>query len=399
VGRTGARRGEGSRRKGIRLSLPNLESFLQAHQTDERLHEFQQPVRGQLDDVRVAYRAFFDTSIPLVRSLGDHLLGVTGKQFRPALVLLVARCAEGTGGRGDRRDEARLRKSARRGEAARGDGPGPERQEESRSPARADDVVFAATIVELIHTATLVHDDTIDKSAVRRGLPTINTMFNDMVATILGDYIYTKAFHELLERGLNALVPAVARTTYRMSIGEMLQLQQKDDLQIGEAQYFELVDEKTASLMGAATEIGALVGGLDRDRCERFRAFGEALGRAYQVTDDLFDYIGDPARIGKGVRTDLPEGKVTLPLIRALAAAGPADRSRLQDIAARRSALQPEDWRELLRIFEQTGAVEACRQTARDLAAESLEWLRDEPDGPARTALSRAVAYAVQRVH
>jgi octaprenyl-diphosphate synthase len=340
------------------LSLSNLESFLRSFQADTGLREFQEPVREQLEAVVASFRAFFETPIPLVRGLSGHLLGLTGKKFRPSLVLLVA---------GSGRPE----------------------------PA---DAIFAATVIELIHTATLVHDDTIDQSAVRRGLPTINALYNDKVSTILGDYIFTKAFHELVERRLDMLIPVVARTTYSMAIGEMLQIQQKEDLDLGEADYFELVDQKTASLMGASTETGALVGCLGPERIARYRRFGESLGRAYQVTDDLFDYIGDSARIGKGVRTDLPDGKVTLPLIRGLAAAGARDRLRLRELAGRKDP-GSDGWDDLLGILESTGAIDSCRDTARALAGECVQTMREEPPSRWRDALEQAVTYAVQRVH
>ena len=214
----------------------------------------------------------------------------------------------------------------------------------------------------------------------------------------LGDYIFTKALHELVERRLDTLVPVVARTIYHMAIGEMLQIQQKEDLDLGEDAYFELVDQKTASLMGASTEIGALVGRLGAERTARFRRFGELLGRAYQVTDDLFDYIGDPVRIGKGVRTDLPDGKVTLPLIRGLAGAGARDRVRLRELAARKEP-GPEGWDDLLSILDRAGAIDSCRDTARALAGECVLTLRDEPASRWRDALEQAVAYAVHRLH
>jgi octaprenyl-diphosphate synthase len=223
-------------------------------------------------------------------------------------------------------------------------------------------------------------------------------LYNDMVSTILGDYIYTKAFHELLERDLPRLVPVVARTTYRMSIGEMLQLEQKNDFDLTAEQYFQLVDEKTASLMSASTEVGALVGGLSDERVLRYRNFGEALGRAYQVTDDLFDFLGSPDVIGKGVQSDLAEGKITLPLIHALAHAPSRDRTRLREMAVRKE-LTAEDWRALLEILEASGAIERCRETATRLAEEALAAIREEPESPWREALERAVAYAVQRNH
>lgn len=371
------------------MSLSRLESFLRSFQADTQLREFQEPVRAELDEVDTSVRLFFESDIKLLRGISQHLLGVTGKKFRPTILLLTARLGE------PRREEA----------------------------------VFAATVIELIHTATLIHDDSIDRSALRRGLPTINALYNDLVSTILGDYIYTKAFHELLERGMSSLVPLVARTAYHMSIGEMLQLEQKNDLELSEEAYFRLVDQKTASLMAAATEMGALVGRLDAETVNRFRLFGEFLGRAYQVTDDLFDFLGNSAEIGKGVQSDLAEGKITLPLIYALAHAHGRDRARLREMAERRK-LNAEEWAILLQILESSGSIEYCREKAMELAESAVSQLRgQEPgqdDGPVgdghaggvhdrdvlvgrdlgvdgatpwRGALERAVAYAVQRNH
>ncbi len=340
------------------MSPSNLELFLKSFQADTPLREFQEPVREELTQVGAAIHSFFDSSLPLIRGISEHLLAVQGKKFRPTLLLLVAR----------------------------------------QGNPRPDDAIFAATVIELIHTATLIHDDTIDQSALRRGLPTINALYNDLVSTILGDYIYTKVFHELLERDMPRVVPVVARTTYRMSIGEVLQLQQKKDLDLDEEQYFRLLDEKTASLMAASSEIGALVAGMDDERTHSYRRFGEALGRAYQVTDDLFDYIGSPAEMGKGVRIDLAEGKVTLPLIRALAGSGARDRARLKDLVSHQP-LTPDDWPPLLKILEGSGAIDYCREKAVEMAETALLELQGEPPSIYRQALEKAVAYAIQRSH
>jgi octaprenyl-diphosphate synthase len=340
------------------LSLSNLESFLRSFQADTNLRGFQEPVREELVEVDSSIHLFFESPIELLRGISRHLLGVTGKKFRPTILLLTAHLGK----------------------------------------PRREDAVFAATVIELIHTATLIHDDSIDQSALRRGLPTINSLYNDLVSTILGDYIYTKAFHELLERNQTTLVPVVARTAYRMSIGEMLQLQQKNDLDLTEEEYFELVDQKTASLMSAASEVGALVGNLGAERVQRLRRFGEALGRAYQVTDDLFDYLGDPAKMGKGVRSDLAEGKITIPIIHALAHAGAKDRVRLKEMVTRRT-LTGEEWEILLRILETSGAVDYCRERALALAEAAIEQLQGEEKNEWRVGLERSVAYAVQRNH
>jgi octaprenyl-diphosphate synthase len=345
-------------RKGNRVAPSNLESFLRVFQSDIQLREFQEPIRTELAEVDASMRRFFDSEIPLLQTVSGHLLGVTGKKFRPTLLLLVAGLGE------------------------------PEREE----------MIFSATVIELIHTATLVHDDTIDRSALRRGLPTINALFNDLVSTILGDYIYTKAFHELLTRDRTGVGPVVARTVYRMSIGEMLQLQQKHNLDLTEEEYFQLVDEKTASLMAASCEVGAMVGRLPEDRVQRFHDFGATLGRAYQLTDDLFDFLGSEAEMGKGVQADLNDGKITLPFLYALSHAAPRDKPRLRSFVSERN-LSPEDWPFLLKTLESSGAIEYCRERAGDLAESALGLLQKEPPSPRREALEKAVAYSVRRNH
>ncbi len=354
--------------RGIGLSSSKLESFLRSFQADTDLRAFQAPVEEDLAGVDRRIHGFFDSDIALLQGLSSHVLGLKGKKFRPTLLLLISRFGN----------------------------------------AKREDAIFGAAVIELIHTATLIHDDTIDKSLVRRGLPTINALYNGYVSTILGDFIYTKAFLELLERGLPVLVPVVARTTYRMSIGEILQIEQRNDLEIGEDDYYRLIDEKTSSLMAAATTMGAYLAGMDEHVVDRFRRFGEDLGRAYQVTDDLFDYIGDQERMGKGVRGDLAEGKITLPLIHALAHAGGRAKTRLRELATKRD-LNDAEWLELLEIFAESGAIEYCREAAMRLADRALAHLDlapvDSASGPIgaasveRVALEKAVAYAVQRDH
>jgi octaprenyl-diphosphate synthase len=303
-------------------------------------------------------RDFFASRIPLVDEIGHHLLGMSGKRFRPALAILVARL--------------------------RGKPP--------------SDPVFAAAVVELIHTATLVHDDTIDKSALRRGLPTINSLYNDLVSTILGDYIYTKALVTLIDRGEDALMRVVARTTYQMSIGEMLQIQQKRKLDLTEADYLELVDAKTASLMAASCEVGAIVAGFaDEDR-RAVQAFGMELGRAYQITDDLLDYVGDVGQLGKVGQTDLAEGKVTLPLIRALSRADQEQRERVRQILTA-PTLTDDDWTFVLDLLHASGAVEECRRVAHAAAGRALDQIRHFPESPYLEGVRQAVEYAVARSH
>ena len=342
--------------------MSNLEAFLRSFHADTDLREFQEPVRADLDALKDSMRRFFETSVPMLQGVAQHLLSVGGKKYRPTILLLISN------------------------------------MDEELQAKQHNDAVFAATVIELIHTATLIHDDTIDRSAMRRGLPTLNAMFNDKVATILGDYIYTKAFVELVDRDLPACVPVVARTTYRMTLGEVIGIEQKDDLNISEDDYFRLVDEKTASLMGASAEIGAIIGGFDAERIEQMQHFGEDLGRAYQVTDDLFDYLASQGQIGKGVGSDISAGKVTLPLIHAMRTAREPEREFLGSMVGRKT-YEPEEWRRILDLLEETGAMEYSRDLALRLADQAVARLDVLPASPYRDALEKAVAYAVQRSH
>lgn len=340
------------------MSGPNLETYLRSFEADRDLHSFQAPIHEDLVRMQQVLRDFFQTRVPLIHQVGDHLLTMSGKRFRPALTLLVSHL----GG----------------------------------SPPR--DAGFAAAAIELIHTATLVHDDTIDKSAIRRGLPTINALYDDLVATILGDYIYTKVLVELLDRKEDAVVRVVARATYEMSIGEMLQIQQKRNVDLIESDYLELVDAKTASLMAAACEVGALVAGFDPEQVESLRQFGMDLGRAYQITDDVFDYIGDAGELGKFGQSDLAEGKVTLPLIRALSRSSADEKGRVAEIL-QRPVLTSADWQFVFELLKGKGAFEECREVALASAQQSHRLLASFPPSTYLTGIHQAVEYAVKRSH
>lgn len=340
------------------MSSSNLETYLRSFQTDAKLHSFQEPIQQDLDRMQDVLREFFQSRVPLIREVGDHLLTMSGKRFRPALALLIGRL----GGERDR------------------------------------DPIHAAAVIELIHTATLVHDDTIDKSALRRGLPTINALYNDLVATILGDYIYTKVLVDLFDGGEDRIVRVVARTCYEMSIGEMLQIQQKRHVDLLEKDYLELVDAKTASLMAASCEVGAIVGGFSPEVVEDWRQFGMDLGRAYQITDDVFDYVGDAGQLGKGAHSDLAEGKVTLPLIRALAKCDARERAAVADILTRPS-LTAEDWRFVLELLRSHAALEECREVAQACAARAVARLDAFPPSIYLDGVRQAVDYAVTRSH
>ncbi|HJR15362.1 MAG TPA: polyprenyl synthetase family protein, partial [Gemmatimonadales bacterium] len=240
------------------------------------LADLQRGVRPRLERVQQELRRIVEADFGLITEVNSHLFQMQGKMFRPTLLLLAD---EATGG----------------------------------ADPRASTL---AAVVELIHLATLVHDDSVDHSVLRRGMPTINSLFSHQVSVIMGDYLYSRAVIELVQ--LNDLEPlrVLSRVTNDMTVGEMRQLLAHDPLAFSEEQYDLLIQAKTASLVSGACEIGALrASPVERSALRRF---GGALGMAFQIVDDLLDYTEDASVTGKAFGSDLREHKVTLPLIAAL---------------------------------------------------------------------------------
>jgi octaprenyl-diphosphate synthase len=320
----------------------------------------QKPVRRELERVQARLRDAFRTPIPILNEVGGHVLATRGKKLRPTLLLLVARL---------------------RGHAS-------------------DQAVVCATVVEMVHAAALIHDDSVDKSDLRRGRPTVNGLWTDEMAIIMGDYLYAQSMKLLVEHKLEAAMGVMARVVTEMSCGEALEFQYAYDLDVSESQYEELIRNKTGSLFGAATEIGAGLngGGRDSRRRERYRRFGEVLGVAFQIVDDLFDYQADTEVTGKPVGYDLAEGKVTLPLIAALRSATENDRKRLRSLALRKRWTRAQ-WEQLKALIGRCGGFEYARARAQALAADARAMLESEPRGSVRRALEQAVDYSIARDH
>jgi len=332
--------------------------------SDRIMAAVQRPVRRELAGVETQLREMFRTPIPILNQVGGHVLATRGKKFRPTLLLLVSKL-RGTLG-----------------------------------PA----AITCATVVEMVHAAALIHDDSVDRSVLRRGRPTVNGLWTDQMAIIIGDYLYAQAMGMLVRNKQQLAMDVMARVVADMSCGEALEFQYAYALDVTEAQYIELVRAKTGSLIGAATEIGAGLSGDARSprRLERFRRFGETLGVAFQIVDDLFDYLSDPEETGKPVGHDLAEGKVTLPLIAALRNATESDRRVLRRLALSRRP-SADRWDRLRGIVERAGGFEYARGRAVALADEARAIpqaeLRAQARGAttARDALDRAVDYAVHR--
>jgi octaprenyl-diphosphate synthase len=228
----------------------------------------------------------------------------------------------------------------------------------------------------------------------------VNGLWTDEMAIIMGDYLYAQAMSMLVNNDQGAAMKVMARVVTEMSCGEALEFEYAYNLDVTEAQYEELMRAKTGSLFGAATEIGAGLNGGARNvkRRERYREFGERVGVAFQIVDDLFDYLSEPETAGKPVGYDLAEGKVTLPLIAALRSATERDRKALRTLAGRKRWTRPQ-WDRLRGLIERSGGFEYSRQRAQALASSSRKVLEGEPDNAARRALDQAIDYSVQRSH
>lgn len=318
------------------------------------LPDLQRLVADDLERVALELRRIIAADFPIIADANDHLLRMKGKLFRPTLLLLSHRAAGG----GD------------------------------------TGIVTLAAVVELIHLATLVHDDSVDHSALRRGMPTLNALFSHQVAVIMGDYLYSRAIIELVRVGDLEPLRVFARVTNEMSIGEMRQLEAHDKLAYGEVQYDLLIRAKTASLLSGACEVAALHA--PTPEREALSRFGMLLGMAFQITDDLLDYTQSEAVTGKPSGLDLKEHKVTLPLIAALPRLSGAERQIVKQLM---DTADPTDVQvaEVIHLAETAGGLEYARRRALDLAQQAEAELAVLPATPAREALRDCIAYAIER--
>lgn len=332
-----------------------MSASVRARQTlTPTLADIQVPVRARLDRVSEDLRRIILAQLPLIDEVNSHLLLMKGKMFRPTLVLLSSAV-------------------------------------EGKEEARATTL---AAILELVHLATLVHDDSVDHSALRRGMPTVNALFSHQVSVIMGDFLYSRAVVELVRASDLEVLRVLSDATNAMTVGEMRQLTALDALGFTEDDYEALIRSKTASLLSAACEIGALAGALSR-RVALAR-YGERLGMAFQVADDLLDYTSDERVTGKPCGLDLREHKVTLPLIAALRTMSTTER---RDVDALFDTQEPADEQiaRVVEIVSDRGGLDYARRRGDEYAREAEDALAELPDTPARGALYDAIAYALDR--
>jgi octaprenyl-diphosphate synthase len=322
-----------------------------------KMASFRAPVAHELKLVDKELSRVLPNGGGLIDEVSDHVLSSKGKKFRPTLLLLTARMAG--------------------------------------SP-KTEECVAASVMLELVHIATLIHDDTIDNSKLRRGKPTVNTRWSEEVSIIMGDYVYSKAFKLLAELKMFDVMETLAGTTHHMTIGEMAQIEKKNDFDTTEEDYLTIIDKKTASLISAACEIGARVGGADDKAAGACAEFGRKVGLAFQIMDDILDFVGSEKILGKPRGSDIRGGDLTLPMISALRKATEADRSAMLKMASS-SNLEDGALDDLMRLMEKHGGFAYARDRAAHYAKSAKALLLPFDESPSRNALQSAADYVVER--
>lgn len=318
------------------------------------LEDLQGPLRAQLEAVEAELERIVAADFPLISEVNSHLLQMRGKMFRPMLVLLATEA----------------------------------------SGVRHPRAVTLASIIELVHLATLVHDDAVDHSVLRRGMPTVNSAFSHQVSVIMGDYLYSRAMTELVRLDEMEPLRIIAHLTNEMTIGEMRQLLAHDALAFTEREYDLLIRSKTASLLSGACEVGAV--GAPPPVQRALARYGEALGMAFQIVDDLLDYTADEAATGKPSGLDLREHKVTLPLIAALPRMPGAARAEVERLM---ETPEPSDEQiaAVVRAVADAGGLVYARDRAQRLAQDAEAALDVLPPSSARESLRAGIAYVLDR--
>ena len=313
-------------------------------------------IRSDLDRVEDRLESWSRSSNPLTAEISGYVLRKKGKRLRPAIVLLTSRLF---------------------------------------SPG-SEESVFLASLVELLHTASLIHDDIVDNAGVRRGKESVHSKWGPNITVLLGDYLYIKSIGLSLQSRHDRVIRLLAEVSARMIEGELDEYARTGDLRITEAQYLDIVENKTAVLFSACCRIGAILGLASPEEEEAVSAYGLSLGKTFQIVDDLLDFTGDARVLGKPILSDLGEGRITLPAIRALETGGREARQRIRALSGRRD-ITAEERRDLSEALAGGGAFDYAHLRAREFAERSLEAINPFPDSTPRETLIRLVVFSLLR--
>jgi octaprenyl-diphosphate synthase len=313
-------------------------------------------IANDMQAVNNVIRARLHSEVPLVNQVAEYIIGAGGKRIRPALVLMIANAH---GYKGEAHHEL-------------------------------------AAVIEFIHTATLLHDDVVDESSLRRGKQTANALFGNAASVLVGDFLYSRSFQMMVKVGNARVMQILADATNVIAEGEVLQLLNMHNPEVSEAAYLQVIRSKTARLFEAAAEVGALISGASDADIAAAGEYGGSLGTAFQLIDDVLDYSGNAAEIGKNVGDDLREGKPTLPLIYVM------ENGTAQQRELVRSCIENGDeqhFDEILKAITGSGALDYTRGHAEAAAQRAARALDNLPDSTYKTAMLDLAAFAVERNH
>ncbi len=315
-----------------------------------------QMLEGEMALVEQQFRHDLDSEVTLIRKVGEYVLASGGKRMRPMLVLLCARLANYQGA----------------------------------------SHIGVASVVEFIHTATLLHDDVVDSADLRRGAASANNVWGNEASVLVGDFLFSKSFSIMVRTGSLPILQALSDATTNMAEGEVLQLISTCDLDLSEERYMQVVRDKTAVLIAAACRCGGILGGVSAEQEQALQEFGMELGIAFQFMDDALDYVADQAEFGKACGHDLEEGKMTLPLIETLRHSSREERDRVEQIVEK-DQLSDEDFEEVIALIHRYDGIDYTRKRAKELVESAKQRLVAFDDGEAKQALEILADYVVSR--
>ena len=313
-------------------------------------------IRDDLEKVDLEFRKNLKSDVSIISASGEHLLFSGGKRFRPILLLLAAKLC---GYRGDRH-------------------------------------IPLASLVEFIHTATLLHDDVVDKAEIRRGNVSANSKWGNEASVLVGDFLFTKSFSLLVETGNWEIFQVLSQATTHMAEGELEELIRTDDLSLTEEGYLSIITRKTASLISAAAQVGAILGNVSEEKKKVLARFGLDVGIAFQLMDDNLDYTSREEEFGKEIGIDLQRGKITLPLIHALRHCARDEKIFIQGTVDQAS-LTEEAFLRVVEIIERSHGLQYSGEKSRAYIAQAKRHLHLFPDSEVRQALFTVADYVIER--
>jgi octaprenyl-diphosphate synthase len=313
-------------------------------------------IGNDLKNVELQFRKDLESDVPLIRKVGEYVLSSGGKRVRPALLLLSARLCNYGG----------------------------------------NQAVPLASVVEFIHTATLLHDDVVDSATLRRGLASANTLWGNEASVLVGDFLFSKSFSLMVDVGNLEILKVFSDATTVIAEGEVLQLLCTGEIDLTEDRYLDVVRSKTAILMSAACEAGAILGGVSAEKRKALADFGMSLGIAFQLMDDTLDYIATEEEFGKSIGHDLEEGKITLPLIHTLRHCSVEERSIIENVIDK-DEMTVAEFNQVSSLVQQYGGIEYTVTAARQAVDDCAAHIGCFEQSPVSSALIDLARYVITR--